>query len=431
MAQVQPQHDCSTTTTTYQPLLDPESSLMVFLAEPAITTVTFFKNGDVKQSFDWLKDRLTLICKANPWLTGRLVKNKKIHTNLLLATPQPVTEEDVDAILCNDENVLSELSEINSNTKYDVLVEKLLKSKAVVGPGYKLIGKDSRVARFTLFPAAEGQMVLVFSMTHAVSDGFTYYSILSMLSGEIEELSSIRKHDFVPASLDAIGRKEEKYMKSTSFLICCIRSMMCGSKAKIDTRFVDTDKIVKWKESVKVGFISTNDIITSTFAQATRSDIMLMAINLRNKVKEADDTDAGNYELAIVHDAKSSAKPQLIRQTLQEGPPFNRKGDKALPGFFKTIGCKVSMITNWAFPQFKANLKLFDANGVKDIPIHLHLPIYNPKDIAFPLAIVFKPCAGRLAVMYGGSPRVLNYDRLREVEAPVGEQVNSSMFPID
>eukprot|EP01082_Thalassiosira_pseudonana_P002545 g2057.t1 g2057 contig11:626902-628196(+) len=389
MAQVQPQHDCSTTTTTYQPLLDPESSLMVFLAEPAITTVTFFKNGDVKQSFDWLKDRLTLICKANPWLTGRLVKNKKIHTNLLLATPQPVTEEDVDAILCNDENVLSELSQINSNTKYDVLVEKLLKSKAVVGPGYKLIGKDSRVARFTLFPAAEGQMVLVFSMTHAVSDGFTYYSILSMLSGEIEELSSIRKHDFVPASLDAIGRKEEKYMKSTSFLICCIRSMMCGFKAKIDTRFVDTDKIVKWKESVKVGFISTNDIITSTFAQATRSDIMLMAINLRNK------------------------------------------GDKALPGFFKTIGCKVSMITNWAFPQFKANLKLFDANGVKDIPIHLHLPIYNPKDIAFPLAIVFKPCAGRLAVMYGGSPRVLNYDRLREVEAPVGEQVNSSMFPID
>lgn len=51
---------------TFEPLLEPESSLMFFLSEPAISTISFFNKGDVdlERSRKWLKERLTLICKV-------------------------------------------------------------------------------------------------------------------------------------------------------------------------------------------------------------------------------------------------------------------------------------------------------------------------------------------------------------------------------
>jgi len=57
----------------YQPLMNTESSLMFFLAEPAITTISFFKGDvDIDKSKAWLKDRLTSIARANPWLGKRV-----------------------------------------------------------------------------------------------------------------------------------------------------------------------------------------------------------------------------------------------------------------------------------------------------------------------------------------------------------------------
>lgn len=157
---------------TYEPLLDPESSLMVFLSEPAISTISFFQGDvDITKSREWLKERLTLICNANPWLAGRLVKNKKIHKNLLLAIPHPVTGDDIDALICTGAGADDALSGISTKTKYEAMCDKILKSKLVVGPGYKLVGKDRRVAKFSLIEVDEGQVALVVSITHAIADG--------------------------------------------------------------------------------------------------------------------------------------------------------------------------------------------------------------------------------------------------------------------
>lgn len=206
--------------------------------------------------------------------------------------------------------------------------------------------------------------------------------------------------------------------------------MMCGGKASLDARFVDEEKVRKWKDGVKDGFVSTNDVLTSTFAMATNADILLMAINLRNRVAEADELDAGNYELVVIYDS-SASNPQNIRKSLLGGPPFKRTGNGKLPGFFRTATSKCAMITNWAFPQFKADLNLYSANGEKNIPIQLHLPIYEPKNIAFPIAIIFRPCHGKLGVLYGGSPRDLTNELLMAAGAPIGDQVNKEMFPLD
>jgi hypothetical protein len=88
------------------------------------------------------------------------------------------------------------------------------------------------------------------------------------------------------------------------------------------------------------------------------------------------------------------------------------------------------LITNWSFPEiWKANLKLFDASGAKTVPIELHLPVYNTTDIAFPLGIIFRPKADRLAILYGGGARDISYDKLVEVGCPIAEPVATSMFP--
>lgn len=300
---------------------------MFFLSEPAISTISFFQGDvDIEASKLWLKERLTQIVTANPWLAGRLEKNKKVHKNLLLAIPQPVTSEDVDALICNDED-----GSLSTETKYEVICDRLLKSKMVVGPGYKLVGKDLRCSKFTLAKVGQGQVALVVSITHAVSDGHTYYKIMSMLNGDVEKLSSTRKFDFINKSMEAIGSKESKYLSSFSFLLCCLKSMLFGGKAKLDARYIDENLIKEWKDSAHDGFISTNDIVTSTFAKATNSDLLLMAINLRNRVEDAKEDDAGNYSLVVLHDKESSATPSGVRQLLNDGPPFTRKNDK-LPG---------------------------------------------------------------------------------------------------
>jgi len=310
---------------------------MFFLSEPAISTISFFK-GDVNldESKRWLKDRLTTICKANSWLAGRLVRNKKKHKNVLLKIPQPLSEADVDALICDDAD--NNLSSISTETPYETIVDTLHKSKAVVGPGYKLVNKgDLRVSKFTLAKVDDGEVALVVSITHAVADGHTYYKIMSMLStgGDVEELSATRKHDFIPKSIEAIGKKEGSYLQSFSFMLCCIKSMLSGSKATLEARHIDQDKVkeMKYRQQGEE-FISTNDILTSSFSKSTNTDLTLMAINLRGRVEDTNDEDAGNYSLVILHDKESCATPSSVRQLLSDGPPFTRKNN-SLPGFFK------------------------------------------------------------------------------------------------
>jgi len=229
------------------------------------------------------------------------------------------------------------LSGISSQSPYETIVDTLHKSKLVVGPGYKLVNKgDLRVSKFTLAKVADG-VALVVSITHSIADGHTYYKIMSMLStGDVEELSTTRKHDFISKSMEAIGKKEGSYLQSFSFMLCCIKSMLSGPRATLEARYIDQGKVEELKatDNNEEGFVSTNDILTSSFRHATSTDLTLMAINLRGRVEDTNDEDAGNYSLVVLHDKESAATPSSVRQLLSNGPPFTRENN-SLPGFFK------------------------------------------------------------------------------------------------
>mmetsp|Transcript_4717 Transcript_4717/g.5661 ORF Transcript_4717/g.5661 Transcript_4717/m.5661 type:complete len:437 (+) Transcript_4717:67-1377(+) len=421
----------------YEPLLDTESSVIFFLAEPSVATISFFESANHKKSFEWMRERIFLICHANPWLVGRLVKDKKKHKNVLLAVPESITDNDIDAITCSKE---SDLSPISTKIPYNTVSKTVSKSNAMVPEGYKLVGKDTRVSKFTLVPVSSGETAFVMSITHAVVDGYTYYKIMSMLTdgAEIESLSFVRKHDFNPKMKQAIGEEEYKLLTSPSLALSMVSGMLCPKPAIFDARFVDEEKVKQAKKEAtdRCGNIaddefacSTNDILTSTFAKATNAGLLLMAINLRNRVKETNDKDAGNYEAVVTYDSPSSATPEAIRKSLRGGAPFKRVGGLPLPGLFKLMaGINFAMITNWAFPVFKADMKLLDESGEKNSSIKLHLPIENPAAVIFPVAIIFRPYTGKLAVLYAGSSRDLPHDRLISSNAPIGDKVNDLMF---
>lgn len=80
------------------------------------------------------------------------------------------------------------------------------------------------------------------------------------------------------------------------------------------------------------------------------------------------------------------------------------------------------------FPKWKAEMALPSATSGESIPLQLHLPIpYHPKEVAFPVAVIFKPSAGKLGILFGGNDSSLN---TRMLEAsPLGEKISSSMFP--
>ena len=166
---------------------------------------------------------MSAICRANPWLAGRLVRKKKLHKNVLLALPKRVSDLDIDALLGSGNDGVKSLEDISTDAPYSTICSKLSKSNTVVGPGYKLVGKDRRISKFSLAKAADGQVALIVSMTHAVADGHTYYKIMGMLMGEIEAMTYTRNHSFVPLGFKAIGEADSKYLNSFSFMLCCLK----------------------------------------------------------------------------------------------------------------------------------------------------------------------------------------------------------------
>ena len=86
------------------------------------------------------------------------------------------------------------------------------------------------------------------------------------------------------------------------------------------------------------------------------------------------------------------------------------------------------MITSWAFQHWKADMTLPSATSGERISLELHLPIpYHPKEVAFPVAVIFKPSPGKLGILYGGKDISLN-SRILEA-APLGEKISAAMFP--
>ncbi len=251
-------------------------------ANVGITTVTFFKTGDVAQAVSFLKKRFNLILKANPWLAGRLIKQKG-HPLLQLVYSEQCTD-------MHRQQLFNEKVSIKLSTKmpYHEIYAKVTKNKQVFVPsGLRLINKDKPLTRVSIVSVEPGSFSLIFSLSHTIADGATYYRLLNMLCSneEVIALNAVRKHDY--SMKKAIGKENNDFVFYKTFILGVIASMLFGHKAKLLGLYVNEDEVKKTKAKVseekQVPFVSTNDILTSNFMRAIKARICIMAINFRNR----------------------------------------------------------------------------------------------------------------------------------------------------
>jgi len=394
-----------------------ESSLMM-LGLTGISTVTFF-TGDASVAVNQVRARLRETVEANPWLAGRLVKGGKsgMPLRLVYSTSASALDVAVSKILRVDPPGLK----LDDTLSYDKLCKVVAKSDAQVGPGHKIMDKDLPIARVTIVsgPTDQSSFALVFSLAHTVADGHTYYRILNQLGGQAASPLGVPRKPLALASV--IGEKEHKWLFGAPHFAVAIAGMISGKKTKAHAFLVDQARVAEGKAAAKAAgaaFVSTNDLLTSSFASLVDARLCMMAINLRGRVEGLDPSDAGNYEGMLLLDRETYGSPAAVRATLQSGPPFGGTCSTPLPGVCGGIFSQIAQITNWS--TFSKDL-LFDGCDER-----LHLPIVDLGMIPYECSIIFRPSPGKLGVLY----LTKKYQRSHFAAggAPLGDSVSTAMF---
>lgn len=320
---------------------------------PSISTITFVRGTDPTSA---LRSRLELVVRANPWLAGTLAKRN--GGALHLSYPS-LDDIDIDALFNPTKRggKMKKVPVLSSTMGYFDVCKELSGTAPEILPGSASSNGKEPLLALSVIPDSikpENTFAIIFSVSHVIVDGFTYYKLLSMLNsnGVIEELSAVRKHDVVIDIGKAVGQKEHAYLNSGGVICNVLCSMLCGSQAFIENYYIDDEKIKEGKsESAadnEVPWVSTNDVITSAFGNATSARTLLMPLNFRRRLPAYKDKDAGNYEGAMVFGPEDYALPARIRKTLNSGPPlYIRETTIDMPGCCESMRCQMSMVTNW------------------------------------------------------------------------------------
>jgi len=270
----------------------------------------------------------------------------------------------------------------------------------------------------TVVPDADRDdtFAIIFSGSHLIMDGFTYYKLLAMLSsdGTISKLCVSRKLSF-----DSFKREKRDEMDALT-KIGCASAVACRFIATmfrlplIENYYIDDKKIVAAKSNATgVDFVSTNDIITASFGRATSPGLLLMPTNERNRLNYSSE-DAGNYISDINIERGNYEDPGMIRKAVRSHPlPESFAG---LPG---KLMLGVSHITNFAFPFFSE----VTMGTSKQI---IHLPVIEDNWIVgliINYAVIYRPKAGRLAVLFNS--RAMRSADIQS-DCPFGAKISSA-----
>ena len=395
-----------------------------FFNTPAICTATFFE-GSFSLAGSHFKTRFNSVLRSNPWLAGKIDKSK-VEAKLTYSNEPQLN--DVFSLL--DSPI-----DISPDTEYELLLKTC--STYSIGTngslnGHQLAKLSVPVCRLVVAPTKQvSQFVVLFSISHAIADGYTYYEILNMLTDSasvtIRALNPQRKMDFEQLVPKLMSPPVSKFLTSLTFLKAYLMGFLRKPKAKAMAYFVDESKVQQAKKRCTTGFVSTNDILTSHFMNAS-APIRLgtMAINYRPRCSVLDKDDAGNYQDIVLSDIGGYSTPEAIRSSLVPNTEGSFVGlTNPLPGFFSK--CPLAFITNVALKGTDPPFDLSFAKQQLQMPI-LYLGVSIP-NFPMDMAMVFRPVPDRLAVLYiakQSTPDKL----LGSTSSVLGDSVSKSMFPV-
>jgi len=373
---------------TSLPLLPLETSIAL-MEEESIATVTFFR-GPLPPARSYLKERFSQLVHANPWLAGELQRPEGSRAIELWLPETPGAPATLEYLMHTGPLVLG------SSMSYEALAEAC----ATVLPckGRLALRRSEPLCRLAVVADADdpSQWALVFALSHVLADGATYYALLNALS-DTAPLTQLDPHRRMDAAADmeaAVGTQETRYLSSAPMIANAVKGMVRGSAQALAYR-VDPAQITAAKQRAvhdgRVPFVSTNDVLTSSFARALSARLCMMAINFRGKLPGITHHLAGNYESGLLLDEPVYGSPAGIRAMLHAGAPY-ASHTEPFPGVLGGLTSDFGQISNWA--TFAQPLSIPGSLQ------QLHLPLYRPQAVPLDCAVIFQPRADELAVLY-------------------------------
>ena len=415
-----------------EPLFAREAT--IYMQHPPICSVTFFQ-GDIATATLFLQTRIQKVVALNPWLEGKLAKAGKEFQ--LVYPKESISLSDLLTVLPEP------VANLQITTEYEALMKACIPLSIGyngLSTGFKQLKEKSTVSRFVIAPTGSAEsdspgFALVFSLSHAVADGYTYYEILGMLSDDspdgIRALNPSRKQEYEKEHLSRLlSPKVLKFGASLTFIKAYLAGMFRKPAAMPLAYFVDETKVNQMKEAqrhVTNSIISTNDVVTSHFMTVCSPRLGMMAINYRPRCPILDSNDAGNYEEILLSDVEGYRTPAAVRASLVANTNGAHVGiHQRLPRFWER--CELAFISSWAIRGTRPPFDLSLGGAMQQL---LHLPIlFLPMPLAkcpMDTAIVFRPLPNQLAVLLvakkANSPRLLGGNH------PFGACVNPEMFP--
>ncbi|CAE7626673.1 unnamed protein product, partial [Symbiodinium pilosum] len=245
------------------------------------------------------------------------------------------------------------------------------------------------------------QFAYVLSLSHIIADGYIYYRLLSMLTCKLTPIvafSPVRKAAFNEERWRAVGRSEYDFIFSPGFLLNCLTSKLLRGTPRCHAYLINQEKVRELKalaaEDEQVQYLSTNDILFSSFAKLFGARACSMAVNFRGRLANVTEEDAGNYQGLLWFGPEDVASPSLVRATLEQGRlrgVYRRCGSspaRPLPDFWETIRSRMAAITSWVFN---------DEPILEGCQVDLHLPHFDLDEVNTDLALLFKARPGQPA----------------------------------
>ena len=402
------------------------------LYEEGIATISFYK-GDFKKAVDALRIQFRAVITANPWLAGQLVTRDGKVTIRHSSIP---SVEEIDKLFTSTSADDTAAFKLSSTSTYVKTCNDMYNSqKVIVAAGSSLLDQNKPLCILTLSESKPGEFALIFSITHAIADGRTYYEVLQMLTpgSRVWSMTTERIQTFSETMRDQCGRKELEWGDTTStacLYTCAMVPAMFGcSRATRCVAFeVDSNRVTNAKEAAvssskgEVSYVTTNDILTSAFFNECSTRIGMMGMDCRTRIDNISKDLAGNYVTVLTMDQDTFGTPAAVRKMLSSTP--HQTTMRPLPSCCKWMCCrdsaKFAMSVNWA--TFAGNIVTFD-----ECELSVHLPVHNPAYVMFDLMVPFALGGGKTGVMCWTVSS--DEDGLRNA-LPVGDCVSRDLFPV-
>ena len=341
-------------------LMDHESYIMPTM--PSITTITKLKikEGDIVPH---LRAKVTEMIKQNPWLAGRLTRTSaslKVDFRYNATCSPDIANEHLSIVKYEEED---------DDMTYGQYLKSFHKYSVLRG-GQCINNSHGKLFAVTIvYSTNSDDVYLVFSLSHMIADGFTFYQLYNMLdsSTPVRPLEATRSTLYEPELVKLFGKEHASWHHNwfipVGLLACSFfRPRMQGYIMKVSNEWLEKQKAAfqtrqtnenSTSSGNKPEYISTNDILTAWHNKISGGNVHVMALNLRNRVPIFTNEMAGNYENTMIYNTPCDGHtPEAIRRSLETF----QNNSNTMPGALKTLLRNGSLTTNWS--SFYKQIKL-------------------------------------------------------------------------